>query len=863
MGHFQFKVLIEGLTNAPATFQSVMNSVLHPFLRRFVVVYLDDILIYSKTAEEHKLHVRQVLDVLRQNRFYVCQSKSNFASEETKFLGHIVNSKGIRPDPKKVAAVVDWPELKNVHDVRSFLGLVNYFRKFIKDFASLAEPLTNLTRAKNPWAWTDRCRQSFLALKHCLTKAPLLRTPNEKLPYEVVTDASAVGLGAVLLQEGQPVAFESRKLNDAEKNYHTTESEMLAVVHALKTWRCYLEGATFTVVTDHVSNTFFQTQPTLSRRQARWSEFLQRFGPINWVFRAGKNNVADPLSRYPLDTLVVLSSTEPGTNLGRKVDTFCDPFSGTPATLTVAVRRRGTTPSGEQSGRAAPATSNTLDNSDLTFDIPELLGNAILRESQSLRDSVLRDANSTENRLLSVNSQGFVMRGSCIVVPDNPDLRSLILQECHDTPYSGHYGTGKTLRAVGKLFWWPSLSADVAAFVLSCTTCQRNKHRRHRPYGLMQPLELPDGPFDSISYDFITKLPLTPQGNDTICVFVDRFSKMAIFVPCTETITAKGFAKLYVDHVQAAQGLSKTFVSDRDTRFTSAFWQEVTALLGTRLCMSSAFHAQTDGQTEIANQTLEAYLRHFIAPTMTDWDEWLSRAQFAYNNSYHEGIRDTPFHLVLGRHPRTPLGVSTSDKRHSDASAFVERLQSLHDRARKTLVAARQRQKAFADKKRVEMTYAVGDQVLLSTKNLILKHAERSRKLTPRWVGPFTVVQKVGSLAYKLEMNPGWRIHPVFHVSLLEPYRSDGRTQPPPIPIELEGHLEYEVDCILDHRFSDRKRENLWYLILWKGYGPEHNSWEPEGNVANAPEVVGEYWQRIGRAAGIGAAPAAPIPGDL
>src|SRR6476620_5016069 len=186
-----------------------MNSIFHPFLRRFVVVYLDDILIYSKSAEEHKVHVRQVLELLRSNRFYVCKSKSSFASEETKFLGHIVSAKGIRPDPKKVAAVQDWPVLQNVHDVRSFLGLVNYFRKFIEHFASLAEPLTNLTRSKVKWEWTSRCQQAFLALKYCLTNAPLLRSPNEKLPYEVVTDASAVGLGAVLLQEGQPICFES------------------------------------------------------------------------------------------------------------------------------------------------------------------------------------------------------------------------------------------------------------------------------------------------------------------------------------------------------------------------------------------------------------------------------------------------------------------------------------------------------------------------------------------------------------------------------------------------------------------------------------------------------------------------------
>src|SRR3569833_1947630 len=233
-GHYQFKVLIEGLTNAPATFQSVMNKIFHPFLRRFVVVYLDDILIYSKTAEEHQEHVRLVLETLRRQKFYVCESKSSFANSETRFLGHVVSAEGIRPDPKKVQSVQDWPVPANVHDVRSFMGLVNYFRKFIKDFATLAAPLTDLTRAKHSWEWTDRCEQAFLALKHCLTEAPLLISPDVSKPYEVVTDASTIGIGAVLLQDNRPIAFESRKLSDAEKNYTTTEQEMLAVVHALK-----------------------------------------------------------------------------------------------------------------------------------------------------------------------------------------------------------------------------------------------------------------------------------------------------------------------------------------------------------------------------------------------------------------------------------------------------------------------------------------------------------------------------------------------------------------------------------------------------------------------------------------------------
>ena len=260
--------------------------------------------------------------------------------------------------------------------------------------------------------------------------------------------------------------------------------------------------------------------------------------------------------------------------------------------------------------------------------------------------------------------------------------------------------------------------------------------------------------------------------------------------------------------------------------------------------MSSSFHPQTDGQTERVNQTLETYLRHFVSGQLNDWDTLLSRAEFAHNAAFHSSVGQTPFFLNHGFHPRTPPGEKLEDL-HPGSVAFVERWQSALTFARKCLIAAQQRQKAYADQRRTEKTFSVGDKVLLSTKYLNIKHGETSRKLLPKWIGPFEVEQVVGPVAYKLKMNPGWRVHPVFHVSLLEPYRSDGRVQPPPPPIELEGVLEYEVDSILNHRFRGRRHPRASYLVSWKGYGPEYNSWEPERYVVNAPEVVADYWRRL------------------
>jgi len=848
-GHFQFKVLIEGLTNAPATFQTVMNRIFHPYIKKFVVVYIDDILVFSKTEAEHQAHLRIVLDLLRQEKFYVCKAKSMFAQTEVRYLGHIVDSEGIRPDPKKVEAVQSWPVPKNVSDVRSFLGLCNYFRKFMDHYSEVAIPLTNLTRKNVPFDWTGRCQDAFEKLKLLLTRAPLLRTPDSSLPYEVVTDASDLGLGAVLLQEGHPIAFESRKLNSAELNYTVTEKEMLGVVHALKVWRCYLEGADFTVYTDHVSNTFFQTQPNLSRRQARWSEFLQRFGPFTWEYRKGTRNVADALSRRDeAGSIWRCVAVKPA----KVVDSVCCAV-GSLSLRDVPYRNKNRGAYQQNGSTFGRGNVQAEDHESLlTFDLSIPLLKSILEGSKDLFLRVQSDASWALRNQLSVNVQGLVLKGgNRVFVPENEALRTSLISEFHDTPYAGHYGVTKTRAAVGRIFWWDSMAGDISRYVLTCAACQRDKARRHKPFGKLQPLTVPEKPWHTVTFDFIVKLPKTERGNDSICVFVDKLTKVVHFVACQEELSAKDFASLYVDNIFRLHGLSREFITDRDPKFTSAFWRGVTELLGTRQVLSSSFHPQTDGQTERVNQTLETYLRHFVSAKLNDWDLLLSRAEFAHNAAYHESIKSSPLELASGFAPRTPVG-EVVERVNPESAAFVERLREGLAFARKCLIAAQQRQKALADQHRTERSFSVGDKVLLSTKYLRLKSGETNRKLLPKYIGPFEVVQEVGPVAYKLAMNPRWRVHPVFHVSLLEPYRSDGRVQPPPPPLEVEGVLEYEVEAILAHRYRGTRNRKASYLVAWKGYGPEHNTWEPEENLRNAPESLADYWSRWAQRLAVG-----------
>ena len=255
MGHFQWRVLPQGISNAPSAFQATMNKLFRHMIGKSVFIYMDDILVASKSPEEHKEHLREVLQILRDNNLYVNLEKCHFNMPEVNYLGHVVGRGGIRPDPKKVQIVQDWPQPNTVHDIRSFLGLTNYFRRFIKDYAALAAPLNRLLQKDGTQTckWNAACEKSFEALKKALVTAPVLAIPNLEDPYEleVWTDASDSAVGAVLLQNGHPIAYESRKFSGAKKNYHTTDREMVAIIHALRVWRCYLEGAQFKVKCDH------------------------------------------------------------------------------------------------------------------------------------------------------------------------------------------------------------------------------------------------------------------------------------------------------------------------------------------------------------------------------------------------------------------------------------------------------------------------------------------------------------------------------------------------------------------------------------------------------------------------------------
>lgn len=886
-GLYQWKVLPFGLTNAPATFQAAMNHIFGPMLNKFVLVYIDDILIYSKTPEEHQDHLRQVLQVLRDHKLYAKLEKCTFARPEVNYLGHIVSAEGVKVDPRKTAAVVEWPRPRSLTEVRSFLGLATYFRKFIRDFAKLAQPLHWLTRKKVPWMWEALQQNAFDAIKAALTEAPCLAFPDFEKPFEVHTDASLHGIGAVLLQDGRPIAFESRRLTPAEQNYPTGEQELLAVVHALKVWRCYLEGAhEFKVVTDHKAITYLDTVHLLSRRQTRWAEFLSRFH-FRWYHIAGKQNVVpDVLSRTP----ETLRGTDFDDEPYERLDPGPGPYLGFVMTvistthvhlqsmpylpslrrrlrINAVTRSRTRLPAHPPSGQPAnrprrpripvPTVAVFPDLSDEDAPVPPNTesggGEArVLRDYPNYWEDRFRDAQE-ECEWFQANRHKWDTYGAYhhhegrVVVPSTGDLRKHILEELHTSPYGGHMGVAKTRKLVSRHYWWPTLTADVEKFVTTCHKCQKNKAKAKKPGGLLKPLRLPYVPWHTVTMDFITQLPRTDGGHDAIFVIVDKLTKMVHLVATTTTATAEQTARLFVDNVWKLHGVPKEVVTDRDPLFTSNFTRALSDIIGTRQSMSTAYHPQSDGQTERVNRVLEDMLRMYTSKAQTDWDEKLSCAEFAINNADHESIGCTPFYLNYGHHPYLPVTLM-DQHRVPGATTFVQRMQRLLTEARNCHRVATERQAHYANLRRRDVQFAEGDWVLLSSKNLRFK--EGTPKLLPRWVGPFQVARRVGGQdgqAYELVLPARWRIHDVFHVSLLAPYHRDGAVQPPPPAEMLEGEEEYEVDHIVAHK--GKSRRSCEYLVRWTGYSSEHDTWEPHANLRNSPHKVKEYWARVGRLA--------------
>lgn len=711
-GLFEWLVMPFGLSNAPSTFMRVMNQALRPFIGKCVVVYFDDILVFSSTLDSHLQHLQDVLQVLRQQKLFAASKKCVFGASQVLFLGYIISAQGLEVDPSKIEAIKSWPVPRTITEVRSFHGLASFYRRFVRNFSALTAPLTDCMRGTT-FSWTAAAEIAFQDIKERLVTAPILALPDFSIVFELHCDACKMGIGAVLSQQGRPIAFYSEKITGSRARYSTYDVEFYSIVQAIRHWRHYLFHQEFILFTDHDALKHLDSQSKISSRHASWIAYLQQF---TFVIRhqSGKSNkVADALSRR----------------------------------------------------HALLATFHT--------NVPGLSSISELYESDPYFGRIWTEVQS-RTRTDFVLHEGFLFRTNKLCIPEG-SWRLRIIQELHN---EGHMGRDRTIKLVLDSYYWPSVRRDVARFVERCVVCQTSKGHASNG-GLYMPLPVPTQPWTDISMDFVLGLPRTQRGHDSIFVVVDRFSKMAHFIPCKKTTDAVKVAQLFFQEVYRLHGLPLSIVSDRDSRFLSHFWRSLWKLLRTSLDMSSAYHPQSDGQTEVINRSLGDMLRCLVGNHIRSWDSILCQAEFAFNHAVNRSTSFSPFRVVYGVVPRGPLDlglVPDVTRDHGEAIDFVADVSHIHQLVHDNLQITSAKYKEAADRHRRDVHFNVGDKVwAVLTKERFPPH--EYNKLKARKIGPLDIVEKINQNAYRVCLPPNVRCSDVFNVKHLVPFVSQDESE--------------------------------------------------------------------------------------
>lgn len=815
-GLFEWQVVPFGLCNGPSVFQRYINFVLRDLLDNCASAYVDDVLVYSKgPLNHHRDQVKQVLARLEKAGLCLDVDKCEFEAKKTKYLGFIIEvGKGIAMDPAKVEAVSSWAQPKTVKGVRSFLGFANFYRMFIPQFATLAAPLVALTKKGQTFHWGETEKKAFEELKaEFLTTDSLAGWNPDAEPNDTVveTDASGYAIGGRLLQKGKPVAFYSRKMTSAERNYNIHDKELLGVVSCCKEWYHLLRALPgFLLITDHKNLTYFHQKQLLNERQIRWSEFLQTLPPFTVQHKPGKQNfAADALSRKEED-----EPKNPGE--GRVFKLWQWPLESVHSNAACAL--------GE-----TPPPPNVFENDEL---------NALWREGV-LQDQNLQQglkAVQTQNSSLwpgnwkaqfsdcDQDGEWLTCRGK-LWVPEFEPLRTAILQQSHDSPTTGHLGRDALIEVVRRRFFWPGLNNDARRFVRNCDVCGRGKVWRQKRQGILQPLPIPQRQWQHISMDFMGPLPTTERQQQHIMVLTDRLSGNLILraLPDIQTTTV---THAFLDAFYGHHGPPKSIVSDRGPQFISGFWARFCKMLGIDRKLTTAYHPQANGGTERANQDIQAYLRAYCNFHQTDWDTLLPAAMLGLNNRpsiTRGGV--SPFFASHG-FDVDPIQMahepSAEGSRFYEAESLVAKLGEVNALMGSALAAAQQRQEDLQSA-RPARPFAVGDKVWLDIRNL--RTWRPSQKLD--WKHQkFTVLAVPSPLNVRLDTPPG--IHPVFHVDLIEkaaddpfPSQRNPTEEPPPI-VGDDGAETWEVEEILQAKGPANKR---LARVKWVGY--DDPTWEP------------------------------------
>ncbi len=738
-GLYEFLRLPFGLKNSAATFQRLMELVLKDVRGKSCFVYIDDVVVYSKSEEEHLVHLRAVFQCLSRAGLTLNLQKCNLMQKSLTFLGHVISAEGIKTDPAKVEAVANFPVPKSLKEVQRFLGLAGWYHRYIPQFSDKVAPLHALKRKGATWTWTEECQSAFEVIKHELISAPVLMAPDLSKSFRVQTDASEIGLGAVLTQDIDDVehviAYASRLLQGAEKSYSVSEKECYAVIWAVEKWRAYLEGRLFEVITDHAALTWVFNHPKPSSRLIRWSIRLQEFD-FTVKYRKGQCNIVpDTLSRSVQDT--------------------------SPLTMMSQVKSQDS---------STTFSSFPVEWSDIAKAQQED------GEIQELVTKAKASINPDPTRIHYLMENGFLFR-SMPQGPKGPKLQLVIptclrqnfLNYAHNNPLSGHLGRLKTLLRLVDICYWPTLRSDVWRYCKECQVCQKHKPSISKLAGHMQSTPVVE-PGHMLGVDLMGPFPKSSKQNEHLLVIVDYCSKWVELFPL-RVAKAPQIARILVEEIFTRWGTPMYLVSDRGSQFTSQLLCLVCKQWSVIQKLATTAHPQTN-LTERVNRTLKTMIASYVQDRHRHWDRWLAEFRFAINSAWQESTGFTPAEVMMGRKLKGPLERVIAKTPDPDSPVYpvLERYKELIQTVQRNVERAQEKQRHYYNLRRRQALFQVGDLVWVRTHPLSRANEGFMAKLAAKWKGPAKVIKCLGPVNYSVSFVDDPDHVDSYHVQNLKPF---------------------------------------------------------------------------------------------
>ena len=887
LGLYQFRVMPMGLVGAPATFERLMERVLAGLHWETCLVYLDDIICFAHTFDTHLDRLGVVLERLQQAGMKISPEKCQLFQREVTFLGHVVSKDGVTTDPKKVASVREWPEPKNLTQVRSFVGFCSYYRRFVKNFAEVAKPLHRLTEAGRPFLWTEECRDAFSQLRNLLTSTPILGYPVSGQPFVVDCDASGVGLGAVLSQqqEGQEkvIGYYSRTLSKEERRYCVTRRELLAVVEALKHFHHYVYGVHCLVRSDHGSLRWLLGFKNPEGQMARWIERLGNYD-IEIQHRPGVRHLnADGLSRRPCGECAHCDRKDLNENSVGEVTVSCrvmrtrgrsqgddrqspdaqgpDAESGPEADPSQAPAEGSDPPKFPGEGWIEPwARADIADWQRADPHVKQVLtwcetGSRPAWNEIQAEGSILREYWSRYNQL---EIHEGILHRKCMVDDQSgellrmvapPEIRTDIFRWLHNDRTAAHMGIRKTLFNVRRRFWWPGLRHDVERWCQRCRPCQfRNLRAGKKRSRLHQ--EPVGSPWERIAMDILSIPTESERGNTCILVVADYFSKWteAFALPDHQALTV---ADVLVTEMFMRFGVPRVIHSDQGREFQSELMKGLSSLLGARKTQTAPYHPQSDGLVERMNRTVISMLSKICDSDHENWDDHLPYVMCAYRSTVNESTGCSPNSVIFGREITMPVDLMytspTDQPGYNCPVEYVEWVQQAlnknYELARISMQRSALRQKQYYDQRAQSREFKVGDWVLRLYPPL------SQDKLNYKFIGPFLITTQLGEVTFLVQKEEGSRCISV-HADDLKLYRGDDTPQSWLVDtVDTSEGLEKSTQCdlltpLIEEEMSSSDEESLPDYggppVVPVGVGPDLNPPpRPGGRVRRPPKRFG------------------------